>query len=113
MVRVKSRCWRCGEVALSLDDITLVEHGDGDGTYYCFRCTTCGDSQAYPADERFVDFMHMNGRVPVFLPPPIEYKEAIDQPSLTWDDLLDLHLTLEDDTGYGFNAGDSKKSGSL
>ena len=97
MVRVKSRCWRCGEVALSLPDILLVEHGDGEGTFYSFICSTCGGGQAYPADNRFIDFMRMNGLEPVLLKPPIEYKQAGDGPPLSWDDLLDLHLQLQDD----------------
>ncbi len=98
MVRVKSRCWRCGEVSLSLEEIMLVEHGDGEGTFYSFFCSTCGDAQAYPADPRFVDFMRMSGIRPIHLPPPIEYKEAEGNPPLTWDDLLDLHSELEKET---------------
>lgn len=97
MLRIKSRCWRCGDVALAVEDIILVEHGDGDGTFYTFTCYGCGDPQAYPADPRFVDFMRMNGREPVLLNPPIECKEAADKPPLSWDDLLDLHLQLEND----------------
>jgi hypothetical protein len=99
MLRVKSRCFSCGEVTLALDDILLVEHGDGDGIYYSFICGSCGGPQAYPADSRFVDFMRMNGSKPVLLKPPIEFKEAENNPSLTWDDLLDLHLQLQDDMG--------------
>lgn len=97
MVRVKSRCWKCGEVALSLEDILLVEHGDGEGTFYSFICSTCREPQAYPADDRFIDFMSMNGTEPVVLNPPMEYKEAEDEPPLSWDDLLDLHLLLQED----------------
>jgi len=48
MVRVKSRCCNCGEVALSLEDILLVEHGDGDGTFYSFICGTCGGHRPIP-----------------------------------------------------------------
>lgn len=99
MIRVKSRCWRCGEITLSLEDIILVEHGDGDGVFYTFICASCGQPQAYPADERFVDFMLMNGSQPVALAPPIECKQAAENPPLSWDDLLDLHLQLQDDSG--------------
>jgi hypothetical protein len=97
MVRVKSRCRKCGEVNLSLEDIILVEHGDGEGIFYTFICDACGDPQAYAADKRFVDFMRMNGSSPVILEPPIEYKEAEDNPPLSWDDLLDLHQELQDE----------------
>ncbi len=97
MVRVRTRCCNCGEVALSLEDILLVEHGDGDGTFYCFICSTCGGAQAYPADSRFIDFMRMNGSEPVVLPHPIEMKQAEDNPPLCWDDLLDLHLLLHEE----------------
>jgi hypothetical protein len=97
MVRVKSRCWKCGEVALSLEDILLVEHGDGEGTYYSFICATCDVAQAYPADNRFIDFMRMNGCEPIVLESPIEIKEAAEAPPLTWDDLLDFHLQLQEE----------------
>lgn len=99
MVRVKSRCWKCGDVNLNLEDIILVEHGDGEGVFYTFTCSTCGDPQAYPADNRFVDFMRMNGLEPFVLEPPIEFKEALHNPSLSWDDLLDLHEQLQEDLG--------------
>ncbi len=95
MVRVKSRCCNCGEVVLALEDILLVEHGDGEGTFYTFICNTCGGAQAYAADGRFIDFMRMNGCEPVVLVHPIESKQAKGAPALTWDDLLDLHLLLE------------------
>jgi len=97
MVRVKSRCCNCGEVALSLEDILLVEHGDGDGTFYTFICCTCGGAQAYPADSRFIDFMRMNGCEPIVLGHPIEIKQAEDDPPICWDDLLDLHLLLREE----------------
>lgn len=97
MLRVKSRCWRCGELNLALEEIMLVEHGDGDGVFYSFFCPTCGDAQAYPADPRFVDFMRMNGIRPIVLPAPIECKQQVGSPPLTWDDLLDLHLELKND----------------
>ncbi|WP_287152785.1 hypothetical protein [Candidatus Solincola tengchongensis] len=98
MLRVKSRCWRCGEVTLALEEIMMVEHGDGDGVFYSFFCPTCGDVQAYAADPRFVDFMRMNGSQPILLPEPIECKREAASPPLTWDDLLDLHLQLEGDS---------------
>ncbi len=31
MLRINSRCWRCGEVSLAIEEMMLVEHGDGDG----------------------------------------------------------------------------------
>lgn len=112
MVRVKSRCWKCGEVDLSLSDIILVEHGDGDGVYYSFICSTCGEAQAYAADSRFVDFMHMNGRDPLVLNPPIECKQKEGDPPLSWDDLLDLHLLLEGESKLDFPPSGNNKSGS-
>jgi hypothetical protein len=39
----------------------------------------------------------MNGLPPVVLSPPIECKEARENPPLSWDDLLDLHLLLEEE----------------
>jgi hypothetical protein len=81
-----------------MEDIILVEHGDGDGVYYTFCCSECGGYQAYPADNRFIDFMKMNGIETIVLEAPIEYKEALDNPPLSWDDLLDLHLQLQDES---------------
>ncbi len=97
MVRIKSRCSKCGEVTLSMQDIILVEHGDGDGTFYTFRCNACNEFQAYPADSRFIDFMSMNGMESITLQAPIEYKEAGENDPLSWDDLLDFHLQLQEE----------------
>lgn len=110
MIRVKSRCWKCGEVVLDLEDILLVEHGDGDGTFYSFICGTCGDPQAYPADSRFIDFMSMNGTEPIVLSSPIEYKEAGDNKPISWDDLLDFHLMLNEEADSDSQDDENEKS---
>jgi hypothetical protein len=111
MVRVKSRCWKCGEVVLTLEDILLVEHGDGSGTFYSFICTTCENPQAYPADSRFIDFMSMNGTEPIVLESPIEYKEAGEGEPISWDDLLDFHLILDQDAEADFFPDENEKNG--
>lgn len=94
MIRVRARCSRCEEVELALKDFLLARIEGEKETYYSFICPLCGEVQAYPADQRFIDFMAMNNERTVVLKPPLECREAEGAPPLSWDDLLDFHLLL-------------------
>lgn len=102
MTRIRASCPSCGEVDLRPDDVVLhlVRAPDGlvtDGSEYRFRCPDCEDIVAKPADERIAQLLTTGGVVIAeagrALPPHPEFPP--DGPRLTHDDLLDLHLALE------------------
>jgi len=104
VTRIRASCPACGEVDLRPDDVVLhvVRADDGlvcDGSEYRFRCPTCADEVAKPADERIAQLLTTGG-VPIAeaqpeLPPHPEFPPG--GPALDHDDLLDLHLLLAED----------------
>ena len=110
MTRIRANCPSCGEVDLRPDDVILsvVRAYDGlisDASSYRFNCPDCTEVVTKPADERIAQLLTTGG-VPI--------EEAADAPEvvvderpphpedppsgrpLTADDLLDLHVKLQD-----------------
>jgi predicted RNA-binding Zn-ribbon protein involved in translation (DUF1610 family) len=101
MTRIRASCPTCGEVDLRPEEVVLhvVRAPDGlisDLSEYRFRCPSCADQVAKPADERIAQLLTTGGvpvaETPPELPPHPEFPSA--GPPLTPDDLLDLHLLL-------------------
>jgi hypothetical protein len=59
-------------------------------------CPACRVVIAKPADERIVRLLLSGGVQAELWEPPAELLEPRDGPPITYDDLLDLHLALED-----------------
>lgn len=67
----------------------------GQRSYYAFVCPDCFELVTKPADQRVIRLL-VSGGVPTrFWDPPAELLESHAGPTLTYDDLLDLHLLLE------------------
>lgn len=113
MTRIRASCPECGEVDLQPDAVTLllVRAADGevrDGSAYRFLCPDCSATVTKPADGRIAQLLATGGvpieevSSPVALAvaprdarPP--HPEAPPPgPPFTRDDLLDLHLALQD-----------------
>lgn len=107
MTRIRATCPSCGEVELRPGDVLLRRVVDAlgdvsDGTCYRFSCPDCTEVVEKPADERIVDLLTTGG-VPIedVGPAPVDERPAHPEVSvggaaLTHDDLLDLHLALQD-----------------
>ena len=102
MTRIRASCPSCGEVDLRPDDVVLhvVRAPDGlvsDGSQYRFQCPSCEDVVAKPADERIAQLLATGGvavaETDADLPPHPEFPP--EGPCFTHDDLLDLHLALD------------------
>lgn len=109
MTRIRASCPSCGEVDLRPSQLTLTivrdaEGGIASGTSYRFRCPACTHLVAKPADARIADLLRTGGVhaeeaasepvAPVDNRPP-HPESPPGGPALTCDDLLDLHLLLE------------------
>jgi predicted RNA-binding Zn-ribbon protein involved in translation (DUF1610 family) len=111
VTRIRASCPECGEVDLTPPDVTLriVRSPDGlvgDGSNYRFSCPDCDQVVTKPADERIAQLLTTGG-VPVedeetsadeaalfeALKPTHPERPPVG-PTLTLDDLLDLHLLL-------------------
>lgn len=108
MTRIRATCPTCGEVELLAADLVLhrVLDADGDvrqGTCYRFSCPGCAVVVEKAADEHVAELL-VSGGVPTEdrhdepprRPRPLHPEMPSGGPPLTLDDLLDLHLALED-----------------
>jgi hypothetical protein len=104
MIRIRATCPSCGEIDLQASEVVLRRSCDADGglledSSYRFRCPGCADLVVKPADERVVSLL-LTGGVPVedvgHVLRALHPEMPEDGPAFTLDDLLDLHLALED-----------------
>lgn len=109
MTRIRATCPSCGEIELRPADVVLRRVVDAlgevtDGSCYRFSCPDCAELVEKPADERIASLLTTGG-VPT---EDVEHAATVDTrplhpedppagPRLTCDDLLDLHLLLQDD----------------
>jgi len=88
-------------VQLRIDDlIVLVCSDEQTPSAYRFRCPGCEETVHRDASPRIVDLLVSAGAPHRRWSWPAELAEPHSGPPLTPDDLLDLHVLLEDDTWF-------------
>lgn len=94
---VKANCHVCGGVELQAADITLTIHPDPEKSRYSFKCEGCGDLVVKPAPAVVIELLTRASvkTVRITIPAEVLERDAIYQPPLNNDDLLDLMLALE------------------
>ena len=98
MTTVRAQCPDCGDVSLGIADLTVRTVTDrATPSEYRFRCPTCGHQVTRAASERIVDLLLSAGAPSETWTWPAELRERPGGPPLTPDDLLDLHVLLDDD----------------
>jgi hypothetical protein len=93
--RIRATCPGCGEVELTPPDVELRVCKAEEHSFYAFVCPECYQTVTKPADRRVVGLLTSGGVPAQPWDPPSEILEPRSGPTLTWDDLLDLHLELE------------------
>ncbi|HEX9466880.1 MAG TPA: hypothetical protein VGA11_00585 [Acidimicrobiia bacterium] len=101
MTTVRAQCPTCGDVRLRIDELTVRICNDvlTPGAYR-FRCPTCEQMVHRDASPRIVDLLMSAGAIHERWAWPAELAEQLPGPPLTHDDLLDLHVLLEDDNWF-------------
>lgn len=111
MTTIRATCPTCGEVDLTPDEIRLTvirttRSEVGPDSHYSFTCPTCDESIAKPATERIARLLSGGGVETEIVDrshpargsrAPAHPETPPEGPALTLDDLLDLHLLLEQD----------------
>ncbi|HLM19319.1 MAG TPA: hypothetical protein VK549_15970 [Acidimicrobiia bacterium] len=98
MTTVRAQCPGCGDVQLHIDDLTVrVCHEDDVPSAYRFRCPECDETVHREASPRIVELLVSAGARQEMWRWPAELSELRVGPPLTPDDLLDLHVLLEED----------------
>ena len=98
MTTVRAQCPACGDVKLQIHDLTVLVCADEvtPGSYR-FRCPLCDETVNRAASARIVDLLVSAGAPHELWRWPAELSERPDGPTLTPDDLLDLHVLLSGD----------------
>ena len=96
MTTIRATCPTCGEVELTPDDIELRVCTHSPASYYQFSCPLCSEQVQKPADDRVVQLLISGGVSATVWELPEEANETRSGPVFTFDDLLDLHLLLEE-----------------
>lgn len=107
MKTIRATCPMCTEeVDLRPHEITLhlvdpLRAGHGDSNRYGFRCPACDVFVVKPAGEHAIELL-IEGGVELSTEPrapweqqPVHPEEPTDGPAFTPDDVLDLHLKLQ------------------
>src|SRR4051794_40877382 len=97
---IRASCPTCGDVELTIRDVTVrVCAADNRGSY-TFRCPECRANVAKDAEPRIVDLLVSSGvRMEVWQLPAELFEPRGGEP-LTWDDLLDFHDLLKTDEWF-------------
>lgn len=97
---IRASCPTCGDVQLEPTDLLVRVCADDNQGSYCFNCPACGFGVAKDASARIVELLVSTGvRMDVWRL-PAELHEFKAGPRLTHDDLLDLHLALQDESWF-------------
>ena len=100
MTTIRASCSTCGDVQLQPSDLLVRVCADDNQGSYCFNCPECGFGVAKDASPRIVELLVSTGvRMDVWRL-PAELLEHKGGPRLTHDDLLDLHLLLQDENWF-------------
>lgn len=100
MTTVRAQCPACGDVQLQIHDLAVRVCADDTSGTYRFRCPRCADTVQRPASARIVDLLVSAGAPRELWSWPAELAEVRTGPPLTPDDLLDMHVLLEDDAWF-------------
>ena len=95
MTTIKTSCPVCGDVELTPAQMRLIVCSRTEWSYYAFRCTTCRDEIRKPADQEVVTLLISGGVAPEQWIIPAEAMEDHHGPAITYDDVLDFALSLD------------------
>ncbi|HEX4979934.1 MAG TPA: hypothetical protein VFV35_07710 [Acidimicrobiales bacterium] len=97
MATIRASCPTCGDVELTSRDVTVQVCATNNQGSYAFRCPDCRVAVSKLAEQRIVDLLVSSGvRLSVWSL-PAELDEPRSGAPLNYDDLLELHLLLQED----------------
>lgn len=95
MTTIRASCPTCGDVELTVEDVTVLVCADDNQGSYAFRCPECLLAVSKGAEPRIVDLLVSSGVRMTVWHLPAELSEVHLGDPISHDDLLDFHLLLE------------------
>ena len=100
MTTIRASCPSCGDVDLTVEDVSVYVCADDRRGSYSFRCPECQLAVSKPAEPNVVDILVSSGvRMAVWQLPAELFEPKFGEP-ITHDDLLDFHHLLADETWF-------------
>jgi len=94
---IRASCPSCGDVDLTVEDVSVHVCADDRRGSYSFRCPECHMAVSKPAEPNVVDILVSSGvRMAVWQLPAELFETKVGAP-ISHDDLLDFHHLLADD----------------
>src|SRR5205085_9057911 len=94
---IRASCPSCGDVDLTVEDVSVYVCADDRRGSYSFRCPACQLAVSKPAEPNVVDILVSSGVRMAVWQLPAELFETRMGPPISHDDLLDFHHLLTDD----------------
>ncbi len=95
MATIKASCPCCGDVELTPQQVRLVVCSVPDWSFYEFTCGQCRDDVRKPAGTEVVSLLRSGGVKVERWTVPAEAREEHAGPTISYDDVLDFALWLE------------------
>jgi hypothetical protein len=98
---IETTCPSCGAITCEVTRFELWLCAQGAASSYGFTCPRCAKRVSRHAGDDAIQILISKGVRPRAFELPAEMLEAHDGPPITIDDVLDLHLALEQDDWFG------------
>jgi uncharacterized protein YlaI len=103
---IRASCPTCGDVELTVKDVTVRVCAEDNSGTYSFICPECAHAVSKPAEPRIVDLLVSSGvRMSVWHLPAEMFEPHAAGDVISHDDLLDFHELLEDDGWFSRLSG--------
>ena len=100
MTTIRASCPSCGDVDLTVGDVSVRVCANDQRGSYVFRCPECEMAVAKPAEPNVVELLISSGVKMAVWQLPAELWELRSGDPISHDDLLDFHTMLADERWF-------------
>jgi len=100
MAIIRASCPDCGDVELTSRDVTVRVNSSTNEGSYAFQCPECQLAVSKAAEPRIIDLLVSSGVELFVWTVPAELMEERTGPPICYDDLLQFHYQLQQETWF-------------
>ena len=93
---IRASCPDCGDIDLTVKDVSVRVCLEDNRGAYVFRCPECSFTVSKPAEPRVIDLLVSSGVKMLVWRLPSELFEQHDGPVIDHDDLMTFHAQLQE-----------------
>lgn len=100
MAIIRASCPDCGDVELTSRDVRVRVNAATNEGSYAFQCPECQLAVSKAAEPRIIDLLVSSGVELFVWTVPAELLEPRVGPAISYDDLLNFHYELQDESWF-------------